>query len=126
MRTTGIRLAGLVAFAALAVSVGCTVSSNTVDTEYEDCVFGDACTDDTACEATEFASGVGTGSMCTTHCQANGDCAPDSFGRPVVCVILAGNPDGQCYVDCTTDPGLCKAGTQCATPGGDQVLICVP
>ena len=118
------RLGLLLALAAVGPLTGCSSSATAVDTEYENCVPGDACTGDTDCTATEFTSGVGTGSMCTASCMVPTDCPADPNGASIDCVINAGETTGQCYIDCSADATVCEDGTQCASL--DTVSICVP
>jgi hypothetical protein len=126
MRKRSYRLLGVLALAAVGLSAACTTSSTTVvDTEYENCVLGDACTGDTTCTTTEFTSGTGTGSMCTASCSTGSDCPADPNFQDIDCVINAGETVGQCYIDCTSaGPAACEDGTQCAAL--DNVSICVP
>jgi hypothetical protein len=91
---------------------------------YEACGAGAACIGmGTSCVSTEFTTGVGTGFLCTAPCQTPADCPADP-GSNVDCVIDAGSPAGQCYIDCNQDPNACKGGTECASLGGFS--ICVP
>jgi hypothetical protein len=65
---------GLVGFLSVALALGCTVTASpggVVDTEYEGCVVGDACTGGTTCQATEFTASF-AGNMCTASCLAVG------------------------------------------------------
>ncbi len=101
--------------------------SNRANYEYESCDNGASCAggSGTTCEQTEFQSGAGYGQMCTASCYTSADCPPDFNGGRVACVINAGQPSGQCYIDCSYDNGYdCKGGTSCVSLDGFQ--ICAP
>ena len=104
------RLGLLLALAAVGPSAGCSTSATTaVDTEYQNCVPGDACTGDTTCPPRNSPRAPERARCAPRAAYGVSDCPADPNVQDIDCVINAGETAGQCYIDCTSaGPADCE------------------